>query len=82
MMSAVLEALCYNDSFSKCAGCRHDNDYARIADITIAPTQQEVLCCIAPYLPANRPGTVMHLEADSPEAHRDLHFRSLLQLVH
>ena len=61
------------------ADCRHDNDYARIADITIAPTQQEVLCRIAPYLPANHPGTVMHLEPDSQEAHRDLHFRSVLQ---
>ena len=47
-----------------------------IANITIAPTQQEVLCQATPYLPANHPGTVMHLEADSPEAHRDLHFRS------
>lgn len=67
-------------SMVMCYVCRHDNDYTRIADITIAPTQQEVICCTAPYLPANRPGTVMHLEADSPEAHRDLHFRSVIQL--
>lgn len=58
-------------------GQRHDNDYASIADITIAPTQQEVLCQVAPYLPANLPGTVIHLESDSQEAHRDLHFRLL-----
>ena len=55
--------------------CRHDNDYASILDITIAPTQREVLCQVAPYLPANLPGTVMHLDTDSQEAHRDLHFR-------
>lgn len=63
-----------------CVGCRHDNDYTRIADITIAPTQQEVPCRTAPYLPANHPGTVVHLEADSQEAHRDLHFRLRLQV--
>ena len=56
--------------------CRHDNDHANIVDISIAPTQQEVLCQTTPYLPANHPGTVMHLETDSQEAHRDLHFRS------
>ena len=55
--------------------CRHDNDYTTIADIAIAPTQEEVLCQVAPYLPANQPGTVLHLESGSQEAHRDLHFR-------
>ena len=54
--------------------CRHDNDHTDISAISIAPTQQEV----PPYLPANLPGTVMHLPHGPPEAHRDLHFRSAL----
>ena len=57
------------------APCRHDNDHSNIQDISIAPTQQEVLCQVAPYLPPNQPGTVLHLEQGSPEAHKDLHFR-------
>ena len=52
--------------------CRHDNDHTNINSISIAPTQQEVLCQVSPYLPANVPGTVTHLEEGSPEAHRDL----------
>ncbi|KAL0023688.1 hypothetical protein WJX79_001943 [Trebouxia sp. C0005] len=58
-------------------GPRHDNDHTDINSISIAPTQQEVLCQVSPYLPANVPGTVLHLEEGSPEAHRDLHFRLL-----
>ena len=57
------------------ATCRHDNDHINIQDISIAPTQQEVLSQLPPYLPPNRPGTVMHLEQGSQEAHKDLHFR-------
>ena len=57
------------------ATCRHDNDHVNIQDISIAPTQQEVLSQVAPYLPPNQPGTVMHLEQGSQEAHKDLHFR-------
>ncbi|KAL3153759.1 hypothetical protein ABBQ32_013348 [Trebouxia sp. C0010 RCD-2024] len=56
-------------------GARHDNDHINIQDISIAPTQQEVLSQVAPYLPPNQPGTVMHLEQGSQEAHKDLHFR-------
>ncbi|KAL0023606.1 hypothetical protein WJX77_006297 [Trebouxia sp. C0004] len=58
-------------------GPRHDNDHTSINSISIAPTQQEVLCHVSAYLPANVPGTVIHLEEGSPEAHKDLHFRLL-----
>lgn len=62
------------------ATCRHDNDHINIQDISIAPTQQEVLSQTLPYLPPNRPGTVMHLEQGSQEAHKDLHFRYVSSL--
>lgn len=54
---------------------RHSNDHADIRSIDLAPTQDEVTCRIAPYLPKNRPGLVAHLPAGSPQAHLDLHFR-------
>lgn len=60
---------------------RHDNDHINIQDISIAPTQQEVLSQVAPYLPPNQPGTVMHLEQGSQEAHKDLHFRFAAHLL-
>ncbi|KAK9808579.1 hypothetical protein WJX72_000022 [[Myrmecia] bisecta] len=58
-------------------GPRHDNDHASISNIALAPTQQEVLCPLDPYLPPNQAGTVVHLHEGSPEAHLDLHFRLL-----
>lgn len=35
-------------------GQRHSNDHVDIHDIIIAPTPDEVLCGIAPFLPVNR----------------------------
>ncbi|KAG8703433.1 hypothetical protein FRC09_004163 [Ceratobasidium sp. 395] len=35
------------------AGPRHDNDKVNIQGIRIAPTQEELLCTLQPYLPAN-----------------------------
>ncbi|GMH37812.1 hypothetical protein BSKO_05685 [Bryopsis sp. KO-2023] len=56
---------------------RHDNDFADINRISVAPTAEEILCEKHPYLPQNRAGTVAHLRQGSKEAHRDLHFRLL-----
>ncbi|KAL0048508.1 hypothetical protein WJX82_004826 [Trebouxia sp. C0006] len=56
-------------------GPRHDNDFARIASISIAPTQEEMLCTVPPYLPRNQAGTVMHLDSASQAAHLDMQFR-------
>lgn len=35
-------------------GPRHDNDHADYRKVSIAPTQQQVLCDIPPFLPRNR----------------------------
>ncbi|GAB4814482.1 hypothetical protein N2152v2_001528 [Parachlorella kessleri] len=56
------------------SGHRHDNDFGSIARISIAPTEAEVMSDARPYLPKNRPASVVHLPP-GPAAHLDLHFR-------
>lgn len=58
-------------------GPRHDNDHARIIDIRVPPTHQELLTELPPYLPPNRPGGSPHLPPGSPEAVIDCLFRLL-----
>lgn len=44
-------------------GPRHDNDFSSIADIRIAPTQEELMCGVDSYLPAVVAGAPHHLLA-------------------
>ena len=58
-------------------GPRHDNDFTDIQDIRIAPTHEELLCPIAPYLPVFLPMAPHHLPEDSMQRHLDIQFRLL-----
>ncbi|KIY53920.1 hypothetical protein FISHEDRAFT_54900 [Fistulina hepatica ATCC 64428] len=58
-------------------GPRHDNDFAAIADIRLAPTHQELMSPLTPYLPAFIAGAPHHLPANSIEKHLDIQFRLL-----
>ncbi|PPQ89247.1 hypothetical protein CVT25_001326 [Psilocybe cyanescens] len=58
-------------------GPRHDNDFSDISKIRIAPTQEELLCGLPPYLPVFLPEAPHHLAADSMERHLDIEFRLL-----
>ena len=58
-------------------GPRHDNDFTDIEDIRIAPTHEELLCPVAPYLPAFLPTAPHHLPEDSMQRHLDIQFRLL-----
>lgn len=56
-------------------GPRHDNDKREIAEISIIPTQAEVLCQRLPFLPANDvPGAPHFLELGW-KRQLDIHFR-------
>ena len=56
---------------------RHDNDFTDIRDIRIAPTNEELLCPLPPYLPAFLPSAPHHLPESSIERHLDIQFRLL-----
>ncbi|CCA73010.1 related to ECM32-DNA dependent ATPase/DNA helicase B [Serendipita indica DSM 11827] len=56
---------------------RHDNDLENIRDISIPPTEQEMLCRIAPFLPANIPSGPHYLDDNSMERLLDIQFRLL-----
>ncbi|KAH9048647.1 hypothetical protein EDB83DRAFT_2676911 [Lactarius deliciosus] len=56
---------------------RHDNDFADIRDIRIAPTNEELLCPFPPYLPVALPSAPHHLPEHSMERHLDIQFRLL-----
>jgi hypothetical protein len=58
-------------------GPRHDNDMVDIQDIRIAPTQDELLCTISPYLPANIPGAPHPYPSESVRRLLDIQFRLL-----
>ena len=58
-------------------GPRHDNDSTEIRDIRIAPTHEELLCQIAPYLPAFLSMAPHHLPENSMQRHLDIQFRLL-----
>ena len=56
---------------------RHDNDFTDIRDIRIAPTNEELLCPLPPYLPVFLPTAPHHLPESSMERHLDIQFRLL-----
>jgi len=56
---------------------RHNNDHADIRDITIEPSEEELISTIPPYLPANIPEAPHHLRTDSMERLLDIQFRLL-----
>ncbi|GJP50064.1 hypothetical protein CLOM_g9208 [Closterium sp. NIES-68] len=56
---------------------RHDNDRVEISAISVAPTMEEVLCKVAPYLPHNHANEPHHLPAGSVGRHVDIQFRLL-----
>ncbi|TFY69868.1 hypothetical protein EVG20_g2978 [Dentipellis fragilis] len=56
---------------------RHDNDHAEIALIRIAPTHDELMCPLPPYLPFFLPDAPHHLPKNSIERHLDIQFRLL-----
>ncbi|OBZ70961.1 hypothetical protein A0H81_09027 [Grifola frondosa] len=58
-------------------GPRHDNDFADIANIRIAPTHDELASRHDPFLPANIFGAPHPLFADSMERLLDIQFRLL-----
>ncbi|KAF9023025.1 P-loop containing nucleoside triphosphate hydrolase protein [Hymenopellis radicata] len=58
-------------------GPRHDNDFAAIGDIRIAPTHDELTAGPPPYLPVFVPRGPHHLPAGSMEKHLDIQFRLL-----
>ncbi|KAG8920880.1 hypothetical protein FRC02_000585 [Tulasnella sp. 418] len=58
-------------------GARHDNDFASISEIRIAPTYEELVSSTPNYLPANIPGAPHHLPGDSIERLLDIQFRLL-----
>ena len=58
-------------------GPRHNNDHADIQEITIEPSEAELICTIPSYLPANIPDAPHHLRTDSMERLLDIQFRLL-----
>ncbi|KAH9052824.1 hypothetical protein EDB87DRAFT_1676964 [Lactarius vividus] len=58
-------------------GPRHDNDFTDICNIRIAPTNEELLCPLPPYLPVFLPLAPHHLPKNSMERHLDIQFRLL-----
>ena len=56
---------------------RHDNDFADIRDIRIAPTNEELLCPLPSYLPVAFSTAPHHLPESSMERHLDIQFRLL-----
>ena len=58
-------------------GPRHDNDHADILQIRVEPSHAELVCTVAPYLPANMPVAPHHHRSDSMERLLDIQFRLL-----
>lgn len=58
-------------------GPRHDNDHADIREITIEPSEAELISTTPPCLPANIPDAPHHLRAGSMERVLDIQFRLL-----
>jgi hypothetical protein len=58
-------------------GPRHDNDHRDIEKIRIAPTHEELISRIPPFLPANLYDAPHPLPADSMERLLDIQFRLL-----
>lgn len=62
-------------------GPRHDNDFAEIHRIQIAPTTAELQCKTEPFLPATVAGAPHHLPEDSVARLVDSQFRLLRQEI-
>ena len=58
-------------------GPRHNNDHADIHQISVEPSHSELVCTIAPYLPANVAAAPHHHRSDSMERLLDVQFRLL-----
>ena len=58
-------------------GPRHDNDFEHISDIRIAPTHEELMIRIPPFLPANIFSAPHPAPADSMQRLLDIQFRLL-----
>ena len=58
-------------------GPRHDNDHADILQISVEPSHAELVCTVAPYLPANVAAAPHHHRGDSMERLLDIQFRLL-----
>ncbi|EKM54252.1 uncharacterized protein PHACADRAFT_174761 [Phanerochaete carnosa HHB-10118-sp] len=58
-------------------GPRHDNDHVDIEDIRIAPTHDELICRIPPFLPSTLYNAPHPARLDSPERLLDIQFRLL-----
>ncbi|KIJ51765.1 hypothetical protein M422DRAFT_203039 [Sphaerobolus stellatus SS14] len=58
-------------------GPRHDNDFADIALIRVAPTHNELLCSSSSYLPIFRAEAPYHLPVNTMDRHLDIQFRLL-----
>ncbi|KFH66126.1 hypothetical protein MVEG_08227 [Podila verticillata NRRL 6337] len=56
-------------------GARHDNDFVEISDVNILPTQQEITCSRAPFLPSNGVPDAPHFLAHGWKRQVDTHFR-------
>ncbi|OBZ65531.1 hypothetical protein A0H81_14503 [Grifola frondosa] len=56
------------------AGPRHDNDFEDISKIRIAPSHNELLSPLPPYLPVFLPNAPHHRPANSMERHVDIQF--------
>lgn len=54
---------------------RHDNDRVEISDINILPTQQEITCIRAPFLPLNGVRDAPHFLTHGWKRQLDTHFR-------
>lgn len=58
-------------------GPRHDNDFVDIENIRIAPTHQELMCRVKPFLPASLFDAPHPAPADSMQRLMDVQFRLL-----
>ncbi|KIP05604.1 hypothetical protein PHLGIDRAFT_147296 [Phlebiopsis gigantea 11061_1 CR5-6] len=58
-------------------GPRHDNDHVEISDIRIAPTHEELICRVAPFLPSTLHGAPHPYPPESPERLLDIWYRLL-----
>nr|GAT43007.1 predicted protein [Mycena chlorophos] len=78
-LAAALQALFETDGPGELreSGPRHDNDCADISHIQVAPTHEELISRVAPFLPGNFHGAPHHLAAESMERLLDIQFRLL-----
>lgn len=75
--SAQLEQIYDPPGELRSDGPRHDNDFATIEGIRIAPTHSELFSSVAPYIPVFDPDAPHHLPFGSMERHLDIQFRLL-----